>query len=187
MRVKETSLEGVLIIEPQAFDDNRGYFIETYQEARYHDLGIGVRFVQDNLSCSRKGVLRGLHYQFPRAQDKLVSVIMGEIYDVAVDIRWDSPTYGQWTSARLSHKDHRQLFVPSGFAHGFCVLSETAYVLYKCSDYYSQENEGGVLWSDPDLAIPWPVQNPFISRKDASHPRLRHMSQDRLPSFPNRP
>jgi dTDP-4-dehydrorhamnose 3,5-epimerase len=181
MKVKETPLDGVLIFEPQAFADDRGYFMETYQETRYHDLGIGVRFVQDNLSCSRKGVLRGLHYQLPRAQDKLVCVILGEIFDVAVDIRRGSPTYGQWTAARLSHENHRQLFVPVGFAHGFCVLSETAYVLYKCSDYYSPENEGGILWSDPDLAIQWPVKDPLVSRKDNMLPRLRHITEDRLP------
>lgn len=182
MGKEKTPLKEVFIIEPKAFADNRGYFMETYQEARYRDLGVAVRFVQDNLSYSGKGTLRGLHYQFPHEQDKLVQVIMGEVLDVAVDIRCGSSTFGQWTSALLSDKNHRQMFVPAGFAHGFCVLSETAYVLYKCSDYYSPESEGGVLWSDPDLAIQWPVQDPVISRKDAEHPRLRDISRERLPS-----
>jgi dTDP-4-dehydrorhamnose 3,5-epimerase len=185
MNPERTLLKEIVIIEPEAFEDNRGYFMESYQETRYRDLGVGVRFVQDNLSYSRKGTLRGLHYQFPRPQDKLVQVIMGEIFDVAVDIRMGSSTYGHWTSALLSDRNHRQMFIPAGFAHGFCVLSETAYVLYKCSDYYSPENEGGVLWSDPDLAIPWPLQDPLISPKDAAHPRLRHIPQNRLPSLNN--
>jgi len=186
MKLEKTPLDGVVIIEPEAFEDGRGYFMETYQEARYRDFGIRVRFVQDNLSFSSKGVLRGLHYQYPHAQDKLVQVIVGEVFDVAVDIRMGSPTYGQWTSALLSDKNHRQLFVPVGFAHGFLVLSETAYVLYKCSDYYSPESEGGVLWSDPDLAIQWPVLHPLVSPKDESHVLLRKIPRDRLPSFNNR-
>ena len=183
MKLLKTSLEGVAILEPQAFEDNRGYFMETYQEVRYRDLGIEVRFVQDNLSYSREGTLRGLHYQYPRAQDKLVQVIIGEIFDVAVDIRRESPTYGQWTSALLSDKNHHQLFVPVGFAHGFLVLSATAYVLYKCSDYYSPETEGGILWSDRDLGIQWPIQDPLVSPKDTAHPRLRHVPRHRLPAF----
>jgi dTDP-4-dehydrorhamnose 3,5-epimerase len=185
MNQERTLLREILIIEPEAFADNRGYFMETYQETRYRNSGVGVRFVQDNLSYSRKGTLRGLHYQFPRTQDKLIQVIMGEIFDVAVDIRRGSATYGRWTSALLSERNHRQMFVPAGFAHGFCVLSATAYVLYKCSDYYSPETEGGVLWSDPDLAIPWPIQDPLVSRKDAAHPRLRHIPQDKLPPLNN--
>jgi dTDP-4-dehydrorhamnose 3,5-epimerase len=186
MKLPKTSLEGVVILEPHVYEDNRGYFMETYQEARYRDLGISSRFVQDNLSFSRKGALRGLHYQYPHAQDKLVQVIRGEIFDVAVDIRRGSPTFGQWASALLSDKNHRQLFVPGVFAHGFCVLSETAYVLYKCSNYYSPETERGILWSDPDLAIQWPIQGPLVSPKDTAHPRLCHVAQNRLPSFTER-
>jgi len=186
MIVEKIALNEVVIIEPHAYEDNRGYFMETYQEARYRDLGISSRFVQDNLSFSRKGALRGLHYQYPHAQDKLVQVIRGEIFDVAVDIRRGSPTFGQWASALLSDKNHRQLYVPAGFAHGFLVLSETAYVLYKCTDYYSPGSEGGILWSDPDLAIQWPTQDPLVSPKDTVHPRLQQISQDRLPSFNNR-
>lgn len=187
MKRERTPLDGVVIIEPEAFEDGRGYFMEAYHQTRYRDLGIEVQFVQDNLSFSRKGVLRGLHYQYPHAQDKLVQVIAGEIFDVAVDIRMGSPTYGQWTSALLSEKNHRQLFVPTGFAHGFLVLSETAHVLYKCSDYYSPESEGGILWSDPDLAIQWPVPDPLVSKKDGAHPRLRDVPNDRLPLFHNKP
>jgi dTDP-4-dehydrorhamnose 3,5-epimerase len=186
MKLLKTPLEGLVILEPHAYEDNRGYFMETYQMARYRDLGIEVPFVQDNVSYSRKGTLRGLHYQHPQAQDKLVQAITGEIFDVAVDIRRGSPTYGQWSSSLLSEKNHRQLFVPGGFAHGFCVLSETAYVLYKCSNYYSPETEGGILWCDPDLGIQWPVQDPLVSPKDTAHPRLQQLSQDRLPSFNDR-
>jgi dTDP-4-dehydrorhamnose 3,5-epimerase len=186
MRLLKTSLEGVVILEPHAYEDNRGYFMETYQMERYRDLGIEVPFVQDNVSCSRKRTLRGLHYQYPQAQDKLVQAITGEIFDVAVDIRRGSPTYGQWVSALLSDENHRQLFVPGGFAHGFCVLSETAYVLYKCSNYYSPETEGGILWSDPDLAIQWPVQDPLVSPKDTAHPWLCQVARNRLPFFTDR-
>jgi len=186
VNIIRTSLEEVLIVEPGTYEDSRGYFMETYQDIRYRDSGITARFVQDNLSFSRKGVLRGLHYQYPHAQDKLVQVISGEIFDVAVDIRRGSPTYGQWTSAQLSDKNHRQLFVPVGFAHGFLVLSETAYVLYKCSDYYSPESEGGILWSDPDLAIHWPVSIPLVSPKDSSSAFLRDIPRNRLPSFTKR-
>jgi dTDP-4-dehydrorhamnose 3,5-epimerase len=186
MKLLKTSLEGLVILEPHAYEDNRGYFMETYQMARYRDLGIEVSFVQDNVSYSRKGTLRGLHYQHPQAQDKLVQAITGEIFDVAVDIRRGSPTYGQWSSALLSEKNHRQLFVPGGFAHGFCVLSETAYVLYKCSNYYSPETEGGILWSDPDLAIQWPIQGPLVSPKDTAHPTLCQVARNMLPSFTDR-
>jgi len=183
MKVLKTNLDGVMILEPDAYEDNRGYFMETYQMERYRDLGIDVPFLQDNVSYSRKGTLRGLHYQHPQAQDKLVQAISGEIFDVAVDIRNGSPTFGQWASAILSDKNHRQFFVPGGFAHGFCVLSESAHVLYKCSTYYSPETEGGVLWSDPDLAIQWPINDPIVSPKDTAHPRLCQVAQDRLPPF----
>jgi len=185
MKLIKTSIQEIVIVEPDTFEDSRGYFMETYQERRYRELGINVRFVQDNLSYSRKGTLRGLHYQLPHEQAKLVQVIGGKIFDVAVDIRIGSPTYGQWTSVLLSDKNRRQLFVPAGFAHGFCVISESAYVLYKCSDFYSPESEGGVLWSDTDLGIEWPVKEPLISHKDGSLPRLLNIPVDRLPFFNN--
>jgi dTDP-4-dehydrorhamnose 3,5-epimerase len=183
MKIRRTELPEVIIIEPESFEDRRGYFMETYRDKRYHDLGIKVLFVQDNISFSKKGVLRGLHYQYPQAQDKLVQAISGEIVDVAVDIRKGSPTYGRWISTVLSDRNHRQFFVPAGFAHGFCVLSESAHVLYKCSNYYSPKTEGGILWSDPDLAIQWPESEPLVSPKDASHALLKDIPSNRLPSL----
>ena len=179
-------LKEVIVVEPDVFSDKRGYFMETYQRLRYQDSGIDVTFVQDNLSFSRKGVLRGLHYQFPHEQAKLVQVIQGEIFDVAVDIRKGSPSFGKWISVILSHENKRQLFVPAGFAHGFCVLSDYAYVLYKCSDYYSPQSEGGILWSDPDLGIKWPISNPLLSEKDATYPHLKDVPDKRLPLFPQK-
>lgn len=176
-------LSEVIIVEPDVFGDHRGYFMETYQRLRYRDSGIDVSFVQDNLSFSRRGVLRGLHYQFPNEQAKLVQVIKGEIFDVAVDIRKGSPSFGRWTSVILSHENKRQLFVPAGFAHGFCVLSDCAYVLYKCSDYYAPESEEGILWSDPDLGIKWPISNPLLSDKDAAYQYLKDIPRERLPSL----
>ena len=176
-------LKEVIIVEPDVFGDYRGYFLETFQKKRYEEVGINVSFVQDNLSFSRKGVLRGLHYQFPHEQAKLVQVIEGEIFDVAVDIRRNSPSFGKWISIILSHENKRQLYVPAGFAHGFCVLSDTVYVLYKCSDYYSPESEGGILWSDPNLAISWPTQRPILSDKDAVYPCLKEIPEDRLPAY----
>ncbi|MBW1930688.1 MAG: dTDP-4-dehydrorhamnose 3,5-epimerase [Deltaproteobacteria bacterium] len=177
------NLPEVIIIEPDVFEDNRGYFLETYQERRYRESGISVGFVQDNLSFSRKSVLRGLHYQLPNEQAKLVQVIKGEIFDVAVDIRKDSPTFGQWTSVVLSDENRRQIFVPAGFAHGFCVLSDIAYVMYKCSDYYAPDSEGGILWSDPDIGIEWPTKEPILSEKDSSYPLLKEIPSDRLPTY----
>jgi len=176
-------LKEVIIVEPDVFGDQRGYFLETFQKKRYEEAGINVSFVQDNLSFSRKGVLRGLHYQLPHQQAKLVHVIKGEIFDVAVDIRKGSPTFGKWVSIVLSERNKRQVFIPAGFAHGFCVLSDTAYVLYKCSDYYSPQSEGGVVWSDPMLNIPWPIPSPIVSPKDASYPPLKDIPPERLPEF----
>ena len=181
MKVIETSLEGVLILEPEVFEDRRGYFMETYRQGRYKDLGISAVFVQDNLSCSVRGTLRGLHYQLPRAQAKLVQVIQGEIFDVAVDIRRGSPCFGQWTGTHLSEKNRRQLFIPEGFAHGFCVLSEKALFTYKCSDVYAPDCDGGILWCDPSLGILWPVKEPVLSDKDTKYPLLSQIHPDRLP------
>ena len=169
MQVSKTPIDGLLIIEPKVFADPRGMFYEVYSESRYNEHGIPC-FVQDNHSVSKKGVLRGLHYQVNSGQDKLVRVTQGEIFDVAVDIRKQSPAYGKWWGLSLSETNNLQLYIPVGFAHGFCVLSESAEVLYKCSDYYSPEDERGILWNDPDLAIDWPVKDPILSEKDAVYP-----------------
>ena len=169
MQVSKTPIDGLLIVEPKIFEDPRGAFYEVYSESRYNDHGIPP-FIQDNHSISKKGVLRGLHYQVNPGQGKLVRVTRGEIFDVAVDIRKQSPTYGKWWGLSLSEVNHLQLYIPTGFAHGFCVLSESAEVLYKCSDYYSPKNERGVLWNDADLAIDWPIKDPILSEKDAVYP-----------------
>lgn len=175
-------LEGILILEPEVFSDGRGHFMETYHRERYERAGIAVAFVQDNVSFSVQGTLRGLHYQHPRGQAKLVHVVMGEIFDVAVDIRWGSPNFGKWTGIILSEKNRRQAFIPEGFAHGFCVTSEKAVVTYKCSDFYTPDCEGGILWSDPDLGIVWPVREPILSPKDRANPLLREVPAERLPT-----
>lgn len=180
MRVHRTDLEDVLLIEPAIYPDDRGYFLETWQARRYHAGGVPERFVQDNVSFSRKGVLRGLHFQNPHPQGKLVTALQGEIFDVAVDLRKGSPTFGRWTAAILSGANGRQLYVPEGFAHGFVVLSETALVHYKCTDYYDPAADGGLRWDDPDLAIAWPVQDPILSPKDAAAPYLREIAEERL-------
>jgi dTDP-4-dehydrorhamnose 3,5-epimerase len=182
MQIIETSLPGVKIIEPDVFGDRRGFFLESYHRKRYREGGVSSDFVQDNLSFSRRGTLRGLHYQLPHEQAKLVQVLQGEVFDVAVDIRRGSPTFGQWTGARLSAENKRQLFIPEGFAHGFCVLSETALFLYKCSDFYHPECEGGVLWCDPHLGIDWPIEDPVLSEKDRGYLTLGSISADRLPA-----
>ena len=183
MKVEATSLEGVLIIEPHLFQDSRGFFMETYQQKKYSEMGIDRTFVQDNLSHSVRGSLRGLHYQLPRAQAKLILAVEGTIFDVAVDIRRGSPTFGQWIGTYLSDENHRQMFVPEGFAHGFCVLSKTADVFYKCSDFYAPDDEGGILWSDPDLGIQWPHTNPLLSPKDSRYPCLQEVPPERLPIY----
>lgn len=172
MKVTETSLSGVLIIEPKVFGDQRGFFLESFQLERYREFGIEQPFVQDNHSRSSRGVLRGLHFQRTRPQGKLVSVSRGAVYDVAVDINPNSPTCGQFVGVELSDENHRQLWVPPGFAHGFCVLSDVADFQYKCTDYYSPEDEGGLLWNDPDVQIPWPIDTPQLSAKDMSNPTL---------------
>ena len=183
MKVLTTSLDGVLIIEPDVFGDQRGFFMETYQRQRYNAAGIETDFLQDNLSFSVKGTLRGLHYQHPHSQAKLVQVVQGEIYDVAVDIRRGSPTFGQWTGVHLSDENKRQFFIPEGFAHGFAVLSDTALFMYKCSDLYVPDSEGGLLWSDPDLGIDWPLSEPLLSDKDRRYPHLKDIPADRLPPY----
>ncbi|MCD6519118.1 MAG: dTDP-4-dehydrorhamnose 3,5-epimerase [Anaerolineae bacterium] len=173
MQVIETKLPGVLIIEPRVFEDRRGFFYESYNYREYAQRGIRDVFVQDNHSRSVKGVLRGLHYQAPPGQAKLVRVVVGEVFDVVVDIRWGSPTYGQWLGVWLSAENRRQLYIPVGFAHGFCVTSEVAEFLYKVSNYYSPPDERGIAWDDPDLGIEWPITEPILSDRDQHHPRLK--------------
>ena len=183
MNVIETKIPGVLIIEPKIFGDARGFFMETWQLQRYEEMGIRGPFVQDNLSFSSRGVLRGLHYQQPHAQGKLVSVVLGEVFDVAVDIRRGSATFGQWVGVLLSGGNNRQLWVPPGFAHGFCVASDTAYFTYKCTDVYTPEAEGGIAWNDPDIGIAWPISDAVLSDKDKEYPRLRDIPANRLPAL----
>jgi dTDP-4-dehydrorhamnose 3,5-epimerase len=176
-------LPEVLLIEPQRFGDARGYFMEIWQQDRYRAAGIALPFVQDNLSRSTRGILRGLHLQHPNAQGKLVHVLEGAVFDVAVDVRVGSPNFGQWTGAVLSSDDHRQLWIPPGFAHGFCVTSETALFSYKCTAPYSAADELGVRWNDPRVAIPWPVAEPKLSAKDSALPFLAEIDHARLPRF----
>lgn len=175
MKVIETALPGVLIIEPKVFGDQRGFFLETFQAERYHEAGITLPFVQDNHSRSQHGVLRGLHFQRLRPQGKLVSVSRGSVYDVAVDINPESPTCGQFVGVELNDDNHRQFWVPPGYAHGFCVLSDSADFQYKCTDLYYPEDEGGVIWNDPEINIPWPVKSPKLSAKDKSNPTLQQL------------
>ena len=172
MNVRETGLPGVLVIEPDVFGDERGFFFEAWNRTRYEDAGLPGNFVQDNLSFSSKGVLRGLHFQNPHPQGKLVHVLQGEVFDVAVDIRVGSPTFGRWVGVSLSSENKRQLWVPEGFAHGFVVTSETALFSYKCTDSYHREAETSVLWNDPDIGIDWPLDDPTLSNKDLAAPRL---------------
>ncbi len=180
MRSFETALPGVMLVEPDVFGDDRGYFFETYRQPRYQEAGIGETFVQDNVSFSQRGVLRGLHIQNPNPQGKLVFVLAGTIFDVAVDVRRGSPTFGQWVGAELSTVNRRQIYVPPGFAHGFCVTSETALVCYKCTDIYNPAAEFSILWNDPDLRIDWPIEAPILSGKDAQAARLAEIDPSRL-------
>ena len=172
MKATPTALPGVILVEPAAFADERGHFMETWHHGRYRAAGIDPAFVQSNAAHSRRGVLRGLHYQLGRPQAKLLWVPHGEILDVAVDVRRGSPTFGRWVGEVLSADNRRQLFVPAGFAHGYCVLSETADVVYLCSDFYAPAEERGVRWDDPALAIEWPEQAPLVSAKDRALPLL---------------
>jgi dTDP-4-dehydrorhamnose 3,5-epimerase len=168
------AIPDVILVEPRVFGDDRGYFLETYKQSAFADAGIPDVFVQYNHSHSAHGVLRGLHYQLhPMAQGKLLSVMAGEIFDVAVDIRRGSPTYGQWVSATLSAANHRLLYVPPGFAHGFCVVSDMVDLLYQVTAEYSQIHELGILWNDPDIGVAWPIDEPLLSPRDVAAPRLR--------------
>ena len=171
MEVEKTSIDGVLLLKPKVFGDERGYFVETWQQKRYAELGIDLPFVQDNHSKSTKGILRGLHFQKKHPQGKLVMVSLGEVFDVAVDIRPNSPTFGKWYGAILSQENQHQLWIPPGLAHGFVVLSDVAHFHYKCTDYYCPGDEGSVRWNDPDLAIKWPYEGtPLLSAKDEAAP-----------------
>jgi len=181
MRRIETELPGVVVIEPDVYADERGYFMESWNARRYRALGIAEEFVQDNLSYSGRGVLRGLHYQHPQGQGKLVSVLWGAVFDVAVDVRRGSPTFGRWVGYELSSANRRQLYIPEGFAHGFAVVSEGALFHYKCTAYYERSLEGSIRWDDPDLGIRWPVEQPVLSTKDANAPLLRDV--ERLPDY----
>lgn len=169
----ETKIKGVYIIDVKTYGDNRGYFMETYKESDFKEAGLRYNFVQDNQSSSRKGVLRGLHFQKKYPQAKLVRVLKGEVFDVAVDLRKDSPTYGQWVSAVLSEENKRQFMIPRGFAHGFVVMSDYAEFAYKCDELYHPEDEGGIMWNDPAIGIDWPdVGEIILSEKDKTHPSL---------------
>ena len=183
MKSSETGLPGVLILEPEVFGDERGFFMETWHQQRYSALGLPASFVQDNLSLSRQGVLRGLHAQNPNPQSKLVQVLQGQVFDVAVDIRRGSPTFGRWTGTILSGENRRQFYVPADFAHGFCVLSETALFAYKCSDFYHPEAEFSIRWDDPAIGIDWPLEKPILSDKDKSARLLKDIPEARLPGY----
>jgi dTDP-4-dehydrorhamnose 3,5-epimerase len=181
MKVIETTLPGALILEPQVFGDARGFFYESYNEAKYRAAGVDHRFVQSNVSRSARGVLRGLHYQWPNPQGKLVSVLEGEVWDVAVDIRRGSPTFGRWTAAVLSGGNKRHFWIPEGYAHGFLVLSDSALFTYLCTATYDRAADAGIRWNDARLAIDWPVSAPLLSDKDAGLPFLDEIAAERLP------
>jgi dTDP-4-dehydrorhamnose 3,5-epimerase len=182
MKVRSTELPEVLIIEPTVYGDARGYFLETYHVQKYRQMGLSVQFVQDNYSHSSIGILRGLHAQVHRQQGKLIWVMKGEIFDVAVDIRRGSKTFGQWTGLYLSAENFRQCYIPPGFAHGYCVVSEEADVVYKCTDFYDPTDELTIQWKDPEINISWPIPNPMLSEKDLKAPPLADVI-DQLPAY----
>lgn len=182
MRVTRIDIPGVLLLEPSVFSDHRGCFAETYHEHRYRDAGISERFVQDNYSRSVRNTVRGLHFQEPNAQGKLVMALEGTVYDVVVDIRKGSPTFGKWYGVELSSTSFYQIYIPPGCGHGFCVTSETATFLYKCTAYYSPQDERGILWNDPTLEIHWPISEPILSLKDESYPTFKEIDAE-LPTY----
>ena len=183
MRRIDTALPGVCVIEPDVHGDSRGYFYESFHQARYAELGIDARFVQTNISRSACGVLRGLHYQWPQPQGKLINVLEGEVYDVAVDIRRGSPTFGRWVAATLSADNHRHFWVPEGYAHGFCVLSDFATFSYQCTTLYDRTADAAVRWNDAAIAVDWPISAPLLSDKDARAPFLVDVPAERLPEY----
>lgn len=179
----DTDLRGCCIVEPAVFGDARGFFYESFNAEKFAAIGIDARFVQSNVSRSVQGVLRGLHYQWPNCQGKLVGVLEGEVYDVAVDIRRGSPTFGRWTAAMLTAENKRQFWIPEGFAHGFCVVSDYATFVYQCTAVYDRAADAGVRWNDASLAIDWPVAEPLLSEKDKVAPFLAEVPADRLPAY----
>jgi dTDP-4-dehydrorhamnose 3,5-epimerase len=183
MRVEASTIPGPLIIEPAVHGDDRGFFMESYSRDRYAEAGLPREFVQDNVSLSSRGILRGLHLQHPNDQGKLCFVLDGEVFDVAVDVRVGSPTFGQWDGVTLSSENKRQFYVPPGFAHGFCVISERAMFSYKCTDFYAARSEIGIAWNDPEIGIEWPIQSPRLSARDQQNPRLADIPAESLPSY----
>lgn len=181
VRTLETGIPGLLVIEPRVHGDARGFFMEVWHASRYRDAGLPERFVQSNLSRSASGVIRGLHFQYPEPQGKLVSVLEGRVFDVAVDIRVDSPTFRQWAGVELSAENHRQLYVPEGFAHGFCVLTESVLLSYLCTAEYRADYDAVIAWDDPDIGIHWPVQSGLLSARDRAAPRLARIPEHALP------
>ncbi|MFK8012508.1 MAG: dTDP-4-dehydrorhamnose 3,5-epimerase [Marinicellaceae bacterium] len=183
MKVTQTKLDGVLVFEPKIFGDERGFFMETWNYERYREAGLDAKFVQSNLSKSSQGVLRGLHFQNPKPQGKLVQVLKGEVYDVAVDIRKGSPTFGQWHAELLSADNHKQLYIPEGFAHGFCVTSDFAIFSYMCTNLYDASADNSLLWNDPEIGIDWPITNPSLSEKDKNAVKLDTINPSKLPKY----
>jgi dTDP-4-dehydrorhamnose 3,5-epimerase len=180
MKLTRCDIAGLVVIEPKVFGDARGFFLETWNEQRYREAGLALPFVQDNLSSSSRGTLRGLHFQNPRSQGKLVWVIAGEVFDVAVDLRRSSPTFGRWHGLTLSGQNRLQFYIPPGFAHGFTVVSETALFAYKCTEFYSPKDELTLRWDDPDVGVSWPLREPVLSEKDKNGVRLKDLPPDRL-------
>lgn len=183
MDIIETKLPGVLILQPKTFIDSRGMFFECFQTEKYSEYGIKLPFVQDNFSRSAKNVLRGMHYQFPNPQGKLIWVTRGAVFDVVVDIRRGSPTFGNFCSINLSAEKIQQIYIPPGFAHGFCSLTDDVDFHYKCTDYFYPQQDHGFCWNDPDVAIPWPVKDPILSPKDTTYARLRDIPSENLPAY----
>jgi dTDP-4-dehydrorhamnose 3,5-epimerase len=183
MKIIETDLPGCLVLEPQVFGDDRGFFYESFNRDKLRAHGLELSFAQGNVSRSARGVLRGLHYQWPKPQGKFVSVTEGEVWDVAVDIRRGSPTFGRWTAVVLSAENRRHIWIPEGFAHGFCVLSEAATFTYLCTETYDRDADAGIRWNDATLAIDWPLSEPSLSEKDARAPFLDEIAQERLPVY----
>ena len=183
MKVTQTDLPGCVVVEPQVFGDDRGHFFESFNRDKLAAHGLAPNFVQGNVSTSARGVLRGLHYQWPKPQGKYVSVLEGEVWDVAVDIRRGSPHYGRWTAVLLTAENKRHFWIPEGFAHGFAVLSERATFTYLCTETYDRDADAGILWNDPELAIDWPIAEPLLSAKDAQAPPLSDVAVDRLPIY----
>lgn len=181
MKVERGKIPDLVLIEPAVFGDDRGFFMESYSRDRYAAAGLPTEFVQDNVSSSSRGILRGLHLQHPNDQGKLCFVLEGEVFDVAVDVRIGSPTFGRWEGYILSSDNKRQLYIPPGFAHGFCVLSDRALFCYKCTDFYAAQSEVGIAWNDPDIGIAWPIEAPQLSAKDAQNPPLAEIAAERLP------